>query len=203
MHATTDPTETSHGMEDDRSETDPPDELSEEDVFEVLSNRRRRFVIHAVKRADEPPDVSELSRYVTAWELDIDPEDVPYEDRHNVHSTLKRTHIPKLVEKNVVTVDEDDFVQAAPALEEIDIYVEVLRGKEIPWSLYYVGLAGVAVGLLLAVQVGVPVLGALSPLGVGVFAVTAFGISAAVHYVIGRRTVLGNTDKPPEVRRRE
>ena len=203
MHATTNPTETSNEMEGERTDSDDHDELSEEDVFEVLSNRRRRFVIHAVKRADDPPDISELSRDVTAWELGVDPEDVPYEDRHNVHTTLKRTHIPNLVEKNVVTVDEDDSVRAAPALKSIDIYVEVLRGKEIPWSLYYVGLAGVAVALLLAVQVGVPVVSALSPIAVGVFAATAFGISGLVHYVIGRRTVLGNTEKPPEVRRRE
>jgi len=133
----------------------------------------------------------------------MDPEEVPYKERHNVHSTLKRTHIPKLTEKNVVTVDENDVVRPAPALEDLDIYVEVLRGKEIPWSLYYVGLAGVAVVLLLAVQAGVPVLGALSPIEIGIFAATTFGISAVVHHLIGRRTMLGNTEKPPEVRRRE
>ena len=205
MHATTETTETSPGMDDElpEADTDSHDELSEEDVFEVLSNRRRRFVIHALKRADDPPDVSELSRHVTAWELDMEPEDVPYDQRHNVHSTLKRTHIPKLTEKNVVTVDEDDVVRPAPALEDLDIYVEVLRGKEIPWSLYYVGLAGVCVSLLLAAQAGAPVFGALTPVGVGVFAATTFGISAVVHHLIGRRTMLGNTEKPPEVRRRE
>lgn len=179
------------------------EELSEEDVFEVLSNRRRRFVIHALKRAEDPPDVSELSRYVTAWELGMEPEEVPYEERHNVHSTLRRTHLPKLTEKNVVTVDDDDVVRPAPALDNLDIYVEVLRSKEIPWSHYYLGLAALSLLLLAAVQVGLPAFGALSPLAVSVFAVTAFGVSAAVHYVIGRRMVLGNTEKPPEVRRRE
>ena len=42
------------------------DDLSEDDVYEMLSNRRRRFVIHALKRAEEPVDVSELSTHVTA-----------------------------------------------------------------------------------------------------------------------------------------
>ncbi|OYR52209.1 transcriptional regulator, partial [Halorubrum sp. E3] len=40
-------------------------ELSEEEIFEVLSNRRRRFVIHALKRAEGPLEVSELSTHVT------------------------------------------------------------------------------------------------------------------------------------------
>lgn len=183
------------------AETDASDDISEEDIYELLSNRRRRFLIHAIKRADDPLDVSELSRYITAWELDMEPAEVPYDERHNVHSTLRRTHLPKLEEKNVVTVGEDGVVRPAPALRELDIYVEVLRGREIPWNLYYLGLSTFSVLLLIAVQIGVPGLGSLSPIAVGVFVATMFGISAAAHYVIGRRMVLGSTDEPPEVRR--
>ena len=179
-------------------------ELSEDEVFEVLSNRRRRFVIHALKRAEEPIDVSELSTHVTAWERDIDPRDVQYEDRRNVYSTLQRTHLPKLEEKNVVTVDEEtNLVEPTPELENLDIYVEVLRSREIPWSLYYVGLAGLAASLLLAVATGTPGFGGLEAIDVGAFTATVFGISSVAHHVIGRRMRLGNTEKPPELRRRE
>ncbi|EMA58320.1 DUF7344 domain-containing protein [Halorubrum lipolyticum] len=178
-------------------------ELSEDEVFEVLSNRRRRFVIHALKRAEEPIDISELSTHVTAWERGVDPGEVRYEDRRNVYSTLQRTHLPKLEEKNVVTVDEEaNVVEPTPELEGLDIYIEVLRSREIPWSLYYVGLAGVAVSLLLAVAAGTPGFAGLEALDVGVFTATAFGISAAAHHVIGRRARLGNTEKPPELRER-
>ena len=185
----------------DPSARNAPD-LSHEEVFEILANRRRRFVIHALKRADDPPDVSELSRYVTAWEMGVDPEEVPYEERHNVHSTLRRVHLPKLTEADVVTVDEEDVVRPAPALKDLDIYVEVLRGREIPWSLYYLGLAVLAGALLLAVRAGVPGFAALSFVDVGIFVATAFGISSTAHHVIGRRMRLGNTEKPPEARRR-
>jgi DNA-binding transcriptional ArsR family regulator len=177
-------------------------DLSHEEVFEILANRRRRFVIHALKRADEPPDVSELSRHVTAWELGVEPEAVPYEERHNVYSTLRRVHLPKLREADVVTVDEDDVVRPAPALADLDVYVEVLQGREIPWSLYYVGLAVLVGALLLAVGVGVPGAAALSPVAVGAFTATAFGVSAVAHHAIGRRMRLGSTEKPPEARRR-
>lgn len=179
-------------------------ELSEDEVFEVLSNRRRRFVIHALKHTEEPLHVSELSTHVTAWERDVDPEEVRYEDRRNVYSTLRRTHLPKLEEKNVVTVDEEEnLVEPTPELEELDIYVEVLRSKEIPWSLYYVGLAGVAVSLLIAVAAGAPGFAGFEALDVGAFTATAFGISAAAHHVVGRRARLGDTEKPPELRTRE
>lgn len=182
-------------------ETAGTTDLTEDDVFEILSNRRRRFVIHALKRAEKPLDVSELSTFVTAWELDVEPEEVRYEDRRNIHSTLRRTHLPKLEEKNVVTVDgETDVVEPTAALRDLDIYVDVLRGREIPWSQYYVGLAGVIVAVLLAVHVGVPGFAVLTPLGVSVFAVTVFTISAAAHHVIGRHTRLGSKERPPELR---
>jgi len=177
--------------------------LTENEIFELLSNRRRRFVIHALKRAEEPLDVSELSRYVTAWELDVDPDEVKYEDRRNVYSTLQRTHLPKLEEKNVVTVHEaENLVEPTSELEELDIYVEVLQSREIPWSLYYVGLAGLAVSLLFAVAVGTPGFAGFEALDVGVFTATVFGISSVAHHVIGRRMRLGNTEKPPELRKR-
>jgi len=188
------------GLTDNRREAEH--EIPSEDIFEVLSNRRRRFVIHAIKHADEPPDVSELSRYVTAWELDIDVEEVPYEYRHNVHSTLKRTHLPKLTENDIVTVDEDGVVRPAAGLEHIEVYVEVLRGREIPWNTYYLGLSALSIALLLGVAVGVPGFGGFTPLAVGVFTATAFGISAAAHHAIGRRTRLGTTEKPPAAYRK-
>ncbi|TKX48032.1 transcriptional regulator [Halorubrum sp. SD690R] len=178
-------------------------ELSEDEVFEVLSNRRRRFVIHALKRAEEPIDVSDLSTHVTAWERGVDPEEVRYEDRRNVYSTLQRTHLPKLEEKNVVTIDdEENLVAPTPELEALDIYVEVLRSREIPWSLYYVGLAGLAASLLLAVATGTPGFAGLEAIDVGVFTATVFGISSVAHHVIGRQARLGNTEKPPEIRKR-
>ncbi|WP_128904680.1 DUF7344 domain-containing protein [Halorubrum amylolyticum] len=175
-------------------------ELSDDEIYDVLSNRRRRFVIHALKRREGPVEISELSAYITAWEIGVDLEEVDYEKQRSVYSTLQRTHLPNLEKKNIVTIDkEENMVRPTPQLESLDIYIEALSSKEIPWSLYYVGLAGVAITLLLAVAVEAPIFGALEPLEVGIFTVTAFGMSSVVHHIVGRRTRLGNTEKPPEL----
>jgi DNA-binding transcriptional ArsR family regulator len=180
------------------------DDLSEDDVFEMLSNRRRRFVIHALKRAEGPVDVSELSTHVTAWERGVDPDAVKYEDRRNVYSTLRRIHLPKLEEKNVVRVDEEaNLVEPTPTLDDLDVYIEVLRGREIPWSLYYFGLAVLAGLVLVAVAVGVPGFAALDGTTTAVFVVTAFTVSALLHYHYGERARLGNLEEPPELRKLE
>jgi len=101
-----------------------------------------------------------------------------------------------------VTVDKErNYVQATPKLKNLEIYVEVLGSKEIPWSLYYVGFAGVAVSLLIAVMIDTPVFGAFDPFDVGVLTITAFGLSSIVHHIIGKRTRLGNAEKPPELRK--
>ena len=179
------------------------DDLSEDDVYEMLSNRRRRFVIHALKRAEGPVDVSDLSTHVTAWERGVEPDAVKYEDRRNVYSTLRRIHLPKLEEKNVVRVDEEaNLVEPTPTLDDLDVYIEVLRGREIPWSLYYFGLAVLAGLVLVAVAVGVPGFAALDGTTAAVFVVTAFTVSALLHYHYGERARLGNLEEPPELRGR-
>lgn len=178
--------------------------LSEETIFDVLSNRRRRFAIHALKRADGPMEVKPLSKRIAAWEHGIEPDAVEYDQRRNVHSTLKRTHLPMLEESGVIEYDaEANLVEPTAALSDLDIYVEVLRGKEIPWSQYYLGLSALAGAALLAVEVGVPGFAALDPLSVAVFTVTAFLVSAIAHYRYGEHARLGNGKKPPELRKRE
>lgn len=178
--------------------------LSEETTFKVLSNRRRRFAIHAIKRADGVIEVAELSERITAWEHGIDPDNVQYEDRRTIHTTLTRTHLPMLDEIGVIEYDaEANLVEPTAALEDLEIYIEVLRGKEIPWSQYYLGLSVLAAVVLVAVAVEAPLFAALEPLDAGVFTVTAFVVSSVVYYYYGERARLGNEAKPPELRRQE
>ena len=178
--------------------------LPEETIFDLLANRRRRYTIHALKHAGEAMSVTELSTRITAWETGADPETIDYDDRRNVHTVLTRTHLPKLDEHDVVEYDaEEKVVEPTPALEDLDVYIEVLRGKEIPWSLYYFGLAVLAGLVQLAVAVDVPAFAALDGTAVAVFVVTAFAVSAGLHYYYGERARLGNLEEPPELRERE
>jgi len=184
-----------------RNELEENDDLSKEEIFDVLSNRRRRFVIHALKRENREMSVSDLSTYVTAWEVGVEPQDVKYDDRRHVYSTLQRTHLPKLAEKNIVIYDkEENVVNPTPQLKEVDIYTEIIGRREIPWGLYYFGLASICGVLLLMIIFDVSAFETLTPYDVGVFITISFGVSSAAHYYIGRRTRLGNTKKPPERR---
>lgn len=175
-------------------------ELSRECIFNILSNRRRRFTIHALKRMDEPVDLVELSEYVAAWEMNINPDNIEYEDYRSVYMTLRRTHLPKMDEKGIIHFDESaQNLRTTDRLDSVDIYTEVIHNEEIPWSLYYVGVAGISVALLAAVVVGVPGFESLEPLHVGAFTVIVFSLSAIIHHLIDRQNSLGDSERPPEL----
>jgi predicted transcriptional regulator len=177
-------------------------EISDADVFEILSNRRRRFALHAIKRREEPIELSELSEQIAAWEMDTEPEQISYEDRRGVYVTLKTTHLPMMDEQGVIEFEQQTkTVESTELLSELDVYIETLREDEIPWSTYYIGLAVICFSIVIAVGADAPGAAALDPLDVGVITVVAFGVSSLIHHLVDRRNRLGNTEKPPELRR--
>ncbi|QAU14409.1 transcriptional regulator [Halorubrum sp. BOL3-1] len=175
-------------------------ELSRDDLFDLLSNRRRRFALHALKRMEEPIELAELSTYVAAWEMEMEPEEIDSEDRRSVHVTLRRTHLPKLAEKNILKFNEsENTIRSTDALDNIEVHIEALHRNEIPWSIYYFGLAGVCGLLLVAVITEVPIFSTFTPLHVGWFSALIFGLSAVVHRFVGPHSQLGVSEKPPEL----
>jgi hypothetical protein len=77
--------------------------------------------------------------------------------------------------------------------------MDVVQGREIPWSDYYLGLSGVAATLLGAVALNAWPFTMLPDLAWGVAAVAAFAVSAVVHRHYARRTALGRGATPVEL----
>ncbi len=175
-----------------------PIDLSKQEVFEILRNTRRRYTIHALKRAEEPLTIKDLSTLIAAWEEEIPLEDVDYDCRRSVHTTLQRSHLPLLESKGVVEIDEEkSLVKPTPLLEEIDVYVEIIRGREIPWAYYYLGLSVLIGAIVLAYAVDVPWFESLSPYSIFAFISVSFAVSAIIHQIVGRRMRLGGLEEPP------
>jgi hypothetical protein len=72
--------------------------MSPEDVFQAISNSRRRRVILSVDRAEEGVDANELSVEIASRESAVDPSKVTGEQRSRVYVTL--------VQNNLETLDE-------------------------------------------------------------------------------------------------
>lgn len=148
--------------------------LPANDVFDVLSNRRRRYALHYSKSHPGPVSLSELSRHVAAWEQGADPEALAYEDRKSAHTSLSQFHLPKMHEAGLVEFDpEEGTVRLTETGAEVEVYLETVVGRELPWHRYFLLLSVLSVGVVLAAAVGVPGLAGVPPLAL------AGGIAAA------------------------
>jgi DNA-binding transcriptional ArsR family regulator len=174
---------------------------TQEQLFEILSNRRRRYAVYALGRGeDDTVELGELARRIAAWETEKPPEQVSSTERKRVYTALQQSHLPKLAEAGLVDYDERaSVIHTRPELEEYEVYMELVHGREIPWSHYYLGLSGVAVSLLVAVWVDAFPFAALPDVVWMTALVAALTVSAAAHAHFSRGVELVADGTPPEV----
>lgn len=172
-----------------------------DDHFELLSNHRRRYTIHYLKRHENPATLSNLAEQVAAWEYETTPGEISYDQRKRVYTSLQQVHLPRMDDMDIVEFDErEGTVETGPAAEELDIYLEVVHGRDIPWSGFYLALALVNVLVIGAYVGGIPPLTVLPEIGVAVFVVTSFFVTSLAHLYLTRTEMqLGTTDEPPEL----
>jgi len=200
MSATTRPQ--TGGIEQDASEqgTDADDEEpTRDELFHVLRNRRRRFALHHLKREDEPVDVGALATQVAAWENEVSPEEVTSTQRRRVYNALQQTHVPELDDTGLVEVDRRE-VELTERADRVDIYLEVVPGRDVPWSQYYLGLGTVGMALLALVGLDLGPFAAIADVEAGVFLAVTLLVSAAANYYYQHESLVGEAEKPPELR---
>lgn len=177
-------------------------DLNEEVVFSVLSNRRRRFALHALCQRDDEADLGWLAKRVAAWESGVSIAEVDANTRKSCYVSLQQTHLPQMDEAGIVTFDKrEGVVHPTPTALDLDIYFEVVTEPEIPWHGYYLGLAAVSVSLLVALWTDAVVFSLLPDLAWMAFIVTALLFSALAHSYFARSRKLGSDGPPPEVDR--
>jgi hypothetical protein len=89
-------------------------------------------------------------------------------------------------------------VELTEAGENVDLYLEAVGGRDVPWSSYLLGVAGVGLLVTLASFLGA-VPGSVPPAAPGVAVGVAFFVSTAVFvYDNRRRMQLGCEGPPPE-----
>jgi hypothetical protein len=169
-------------------------------MFEMLSNQRRRFVLHYLQQQDERAELGPLAEQVAAWENGISLAEVSSDERKSAYTSLQQFHLPKMDEEGLVHFDgRAKTIELAEPAAEANIYLELVDEYDIRWSFYYIGLA-VTGGVLLALAVaGVMPFAAVPGTGWAVFVIAALGVSAIVHTYVTRGMRLGDDGPPPEV----
>ena len=172
-----------------------------DECFDLLSNHRRRYTLHYLQQNEESVSLGDLSEQVSAWENGSSVEDISYDERKRVYTSLQQVHLPRMDDAGVVSFDDrEGVVDIGPAAEELDIYLEIVQGKDIPWSAFYLGLAVLNVSVMATAMLGLPVIGTVSYLSLAVFVVTTFFMASLAHHYLTRTEMqLGKDETPPDI----
>lgn len=170
-------------------------------VFDILSNRRRRYVLHSLREEGGRADIRSLSERIAAWENDHpDPESVTARERKRVYTALHQSHLPKMARAGVVRYHPDrGTVELTEAIAEFEVYLDVGAGSEPNWGTVYLGLG--VLGTLVAglVALGVFPFSLLSPVAyLFLFGLTVLAVGG-VHTYRRTRGRVGD-GKPPDRR---
>ncbi|WP_277539964.1 DUF7344 domain-containing protein [Haloarcula laminariae] len=175
-------------------------ELSRDDAFEMLSNRRRRFILHYLQDEDAAATLSDLAEQVAAWENETDIASISASERKTVYTSLQQFHLPKMDETGIVEFDQRaGEVHITDAAQDLDIYLEVVDEYDIPWSFYYIGFSAIGTILVTLSWLDIGPFAAIPYIGWTVFLLAALLVSSMSHYVLTRRNRLGTGESPPEV----
>ncbi|WP_227352914.1 DUF7344 domain-containing protein [Haladaptatus salinisoli] len=174
--------------------------LSRDIVFQVLSNRRRRYALHHLRRCEGSVEIGELATQIAAWENDVSTEEVTSKQRKRVYNTLQQAHLPKL--------DETGFVEYDPAhgnvtltgrARMLDVYLELVPDNDFPWSEYYFALGCISLVLAAGAWLNAGPLGlvptSLWAVGLG----SLVTLSGAAHIYHQRNVYRGYTEVSEEV----
>lgn len=95
------------------------DQLSQDRLLELLSAKRRRYVVIHLRKRTSSVAVADLARWIAEWESEQSP--IAAQDlQEDVHLSLHHWHIPKLEEAGVVAHNQDrDTVEPAANFERV------------------------------------------------------------------------------------
>ncbi|MFW6384734.1 MAG: DUF7344 domain-containing protein [Halodesulfurarchaeum sp.] len=155
--------------------------LSPDEIFEILSNHRRRMVLYYLRQQGDVIDVRELAEEVAAMENDVAVSELTSQQRKRVYVSLYQTHLPKMDEMNLIEYDKDEgTVRLTDQTTTIDRYLTDDQDRTYPWKLHYVVLTVLGGGLLALSLAGFAIFDALSPLWTSIGLLFLFTISAIV-----------------------
>ena len=176
--------ESTVSQEPQASEHEPT--VEREELYDLLGNCRRRYVIDYLRQHQEPTSLDTLARRVAARENDTTVEEVTTAERKRVYTSLQQTHLPRMDDVGVVEFDkEQGLITPSDQLAEFSLHLDVVSEHSVPQSVIYLALSGLSLVLLIAVVAGVPLLSSLSPFLLGGAVLVLFSGAAAIQHLRG------------------
>lgn len=156
------------------------DAFSRDDVFDLLGNRRRRYILYYLQKSDEPVDVEQLAKQVAAWIDDVPVTSISERTHQSVYVSLYQSHLPKLDEAGVVEYDQSNkLVRSTDRFAELKWVLDAPSTRD--WSQHYFTLAVFNVVVVLANVTNVPPFSVVPLYVFAVLSALTFGVVSLVH----------------------
>lgn len=121
---------------------------TKDDVFDILRNRRRRYVLGYLSDREGVVELSELAEALANWESEDEDAYITHRDRKRAYVSLYQTHLPKLDRAGVVEYNQPrGTVELGPDYRYIEGYLDRPHGGTVLWHRLYMlgGTGGVSV----------------------------------------------------------
>lgn len=161
-----------------------PESISRSEIFEILSNDRRQYVIRFLleKRAGDSVPLGEVVDYVAERENNVSNDELDTVQRKRVYTALRQCHLPKLDDYGVVNYDNlRSEVEVGNGIDEIQQYLDYDPETAVPWSNCYLGLSLVTTLAVLFSLAGVYPFSVVSNEILMIAIIVSFAATAGAH----------------------
>lgn len=169
-------------------------DLSKDELFRILSNSRRRYIIYYLHEEGDEMSLKELAARIAAVENGTAVEDVTDEERQRVYISLYQTHLPKLEEAGIVSYDDEErMVELTPRTAEEGFFWMQDEEPSRSWATYYAVLGALGWLFIAARELALPVFASLPWLVIAAFVSTSVLVLVAAQY-LSETKAEGTTD---------
>lgn len=168
-------------------------ELTRDEIFQVLSNDRRRYALHYLKRHEgETIPLRDVVDAVAAWENDIDTEELDSNTRKCVYTALRQSHLPRLDDVGVIEYDHlRGEARITEAARDVQMYLEYVPDNDLAWHQFYLGLSVIASTVVAIKWLGIPPFSSLSWTTVSILVIAVFTFASVYHTYFAHKYKLG------------
>lgn len=164
-------------------------DLDPVDLHDVLSNERRQYILEVLYHRGRSVSVGDLSERIAEIETEESPP--PQNIRQSVYVSIHQTHLPKLDDLGIVNYDaESKAVELNQLGEQVYVYTESVPKYGLSSSEYYLGLSILGFLLIIAGEVGVPVLADIGSVTLAAATFVLLLVSAAYDLAIHHSSIL-------------
>lgn len=180
----------------DRTDRSDTETLAREDIFTILSNKRRQYVLQYLKEHDEGAvQLRDLVEYVARRENGTSHPD--RDARKAVYTSLHQSHLPKLDQHGLIEYDaRRTEAEPTDALRGVQGYLEYTPQNSVPWAYYYFGLAGVLALMTLLAWLSIPPFATFSGILFGGITAVLVALSAAAQTIYTDRRQFADPIEP-------